>query len=350
MKVNCTFVKQTSLLILFLGYLNSGYHLGAAPRFVMEIRDHEGKISIAGESDAPGHEGAIEVLSFGKSYSTPQGFVPLDTTTIHCGIAIDKAFPKLAAAATGQGGSLAQVDIFYLGDNSLGAPNEAAHMRLHYAQVTGLVVNVKSDALSETNNASDPEATAQLSLYFSKVSWIYQQLDQEGKILLEESTETVAFDGTEDPGFDEDKDGLSNALDDDDDGDQIPDSEETKLGLNPLLDDANNDLDFDRISNRDEWLAGTGLNDPTSFFSIRSITIERTPTGRIAKVTFPVTSNRHYRLLGTTDLKQPFENWTEFVSHDTPTDHSEDEAEVVLGEDVIPQLSNMFLFVEVSNP
>ena len=113
--------------------------LSAAPRFVMEIRDQDGNILIAGESDAPGHPGAIEVVSFGKAYRASEaGFPAVDTTELDLGIVTDKALPKLLEAACSTGSSLPFFDIFYLGDDALGTPGEAAHMRVEHVQVVAV--------------------------------------------------------------------------------------------------------------------------------------------------------------------------------------------------------------------
>ncbi len=72
----------------------------------------------------------------------------------------------------------------------------------------------------------------------------------------------VVIDGN----LDEDGDGLSNADEhvngtdinnSDTDGDGMPDGWEVLYGLDPLLIDANGDADSDGISNYDEYLAGT---------------------------------------------------------------------------------------------
>ncbi|WP_372678590.1 fibronectin type III domain-containing protein [Desulfosarcina sp.] len=48
----------------------------------------------------------------------------------------------------------------------------------------------------------------------------------------------------------------------DNDGDGIPDNWEARFGLNPRVDDGDGDLDQDGISNRDEFRAGLGPDDP----------------------------------------------------------------------------------------
>ena len=57
--------------------------------------------------------------------------------------------------------------------------------------------------------------------------------------------------------LDSDSDGIGNNADLDDDNDGMPDAWETQYGLNPLVDDASEDLDWDGVSNLNEYIAGT---------------------------------------------------------------------------------------------
>ncbi len=318
--------------------------LSAAPRFVMEIRDQDGNILIAGESDAPGHPGAIEVVSFGKAYRASEaGFPAVDTTELDLGIVTDKALPKLLEAACSTGSSLPFFDIFYLGDDALGTPGEAAHMRVEHVQVVAVdLVIGEPNPLGFSQNG-----VVMLSLNFSKVTWIYQTLDPAGGVTEETSSTHVAYENTEDPNFDDDGDGIVNALDDDDDNDGIPDPYENENGLNPLADDANGDLDQDRQKNGHEFLAGTRANDPSSFFAISSLSVEQTAEGRTATVSFPVIANRRYRLVGTMNLAFPRESWMQFDAFDTAPGSPDTTTEVVLNPAILPQLGKMLFAVEV---
>lgn len=59
---------------------------------------------------------------------------------------------------------------------------------------------------------------------------------------------------------DTDSDGLGNVCDDDDDNDLMPDEYENDNGLNPLLDDTALDADGDGLTNYEEYLGGTDVN------------------------------------------------------------------------------------------
>ena len=59
---------------------------------------------------------------------------------------------------------------------------------------------------------------------------------------------------------DTDSDGQGNVCDDDDDNDQMPDSFEIDNGLDPLVDDSALDADGDGLTNLEEYLGGTDVN------------------------------------------------------------------------------------------
>ena len=59
---------------------------------------------------------------------------------------------------------------------------------------------------------------------------------------------------------------------DDSDGDGIGFDEEIALGLNPAIDDRAVDNDNDLLSNAEEVIAGTDLNNATSVFEVVSLT------------------------------------------------------------------------------
>jgi type VI protein secretion system component Hcp len=329
-------------------FLSLAASLSAAPRFVMEIRDHEGSISIPGESDAPGHPGAIEVVSFGKGYTPEQGFPTVETTGIELGVITDQALPLLLNAVA-HGNTLHQVDIFYLGNADKLIPEEAAHMRLEHVQVVEVTPGFGSDNPLGPAFENGPHVT-HLTLNFSQVTWTYQQFDPNGGQTFADSSSYRAYENSEDPAFDDDNDGLHNDVDDDDDNDKIPDSHEKETGTNPTVDDGDADDDNDTQSNYGEWLAGTLANDAGSFFAISSLTIKQTKEGRVATVSFPIIADRHYRLVGTNNLALPRDQWPAFDSFDTDPDIPASDAEVVLNPEILPQLGQMFFAVEVRRP
>jgi hypothetical protein len=70
---------------------------------------------------------------------------------------------------------------------------------------------------------------------------------------------------------DADGDGITDAVDPDDDNDGMPDDYETGEELDPKLNDAHFDKDGDTMSNLSEFLAGTAAGDSNSFLRLRSI-------------------------------------------------------------------------------
>lgn len=93
---------------------------------------------------------------------------------------------------------------------------------------------------------------------------------------------------------DTDGDGVGNNADSDDDGDDIPDDYEIAHGLNPLLDDAAWDFDFDGMSNRDEYLAGTDVGNPNSLLQVERFVVDWPFSVRLIWQTVP---GRIYRVL-----------------------------------------------------
>lgn len=336
---------RAALLPLAAALLALGAQATAAPRFVMEIRDHKGNITLAGASQVLGHEGAIDVVSFGKSFSAASGLPSLDSTALTCGLLLDQTTPALLAATTA-GTTFARVEIFLLGDESTTPRNAPAQVVLEHVQITSLDVRFGQPQTDGPDFATSEAPVAEMSLNFSKISWVYREQDEDGNTLSQSNYELTAFADTEDPGFDDDGDGLNNALDHDDDNDGIPDTWEKQNGTNALVADGGEDSDQDQQNNHAEWLAGTNPHDGSSFFAISAIAVAQTPEGRLATVSFPVIPERHYRLLGTLDPRLPREEWIVFNSFGgTPKGH----ADIVLKPGVLPQLGRLFFQVQVSS-
>ena len=77
---------------------------------------------------------------------------------------------------------------------------------------------------------------------------------------------TDAFPANKNEWLDTDNDLIGNNTDTDDDNDGMPDAFENLYdGLNPLIKDGSDDLDKDRISNLDEYLAGSNPDDKEAF-------------------------------------------------------------------------------------
>ena len=101
---------------------------------------------------------------------------------------------------------------------------------------------------------------------------------------------------------DTDGDGVGNNQDDDDDGDGMTDAYEAANGLQRLVDDAALDEDGDGRPNREEFVAGTRADDPSSRFAVTSV--EPLPGGQVA-LAWDAVGGRVYSILETPDLVTP---------------------------------------------
>lgn len=103
--------------------------------------------------------------------------------------------------------------------------------------------------------------------------------------------------------LDTDSDNVRNMLDDDDDGDGMPDAWEMSNGLNPLVQDADADVDADGSCNLHEYIAGTCPTNSHEKFQIISVNIY---AGGGNVIRWPSVSNRHYGVYWTRDLTDAF--------------------------------------------
>jgi hypothetical protein len=87
----------------------------------------------------------------------------------------------------------------------------------------------------------------------------------------------------------------------DTDGDGLPDDYELANDLDPNNgDDADIDSDGDGMTNKEEFIAGTDLNDPDSYLRIEQLSLD----GDVA-IEFLARSNRTYRVEFTDSLDNP---------------------------------------------
>ena len=97
-----------------------------------------------------------------------------------------------------------------------------------------------------------------------------------------------------------DGDGIIDALDPDDDNDQLPDTWETAYAMNPWYNlEAHLDPDVDRFTTLQEYIADTHPRDHTSYLWLR---IESTADPAVRTLSFPSSSARRYRIESTGTL------------------------------------------------
>jgi hypothetical protein len=202
--------------------------------------------------------------------------------------------------------------------------------------------------LGNVGGTEDPVPMEEITLGYTEVEWTYRQTDGVGVVIDRTNAVLALAKATDDPTFDDDHDGVPNDLDLDDDNDGLDDEDELAGGSNPFLDDADEDLDGDRQSNRHEVVAGTRMDDSTDYFGIEKITHRHTPAGLQVTVSLPVKGGRHYRLLGSPDPSLPREDWIVIDEFDQPQDSPETGADIELNPDLLKGGRQLFFRVEVS--
>ena len=294
MNFNLRSLRQVALPAFAAAALLSSIGIAdGKPRFVLRVADHDGSTLFEGTSSEPGHEDWLDVLAFGTATQTTtseDGTASIPCTqgdfTFHK--RIDRTTPLFQQACL-NGLLLPAVQIKYLGNEGDPATGfEPLTIELRHVQVFGYRMN------GLFQEAGDPLPTEEVTLGYTEVEWTYLRTTSNGA-LERSNTSLATFLATEDPAFDDDKDGLTNDLDDDDDNDGIADTKEVEEGTNPFLNDADGDLDGDRQSNGDEAIAGTRMDDASDFFGIESIRSRRTPEGLQMTVSFPVKEGRRIR-------------------------------------------------------
>lgn len=348
MKTNNQKTRGGSVLSLATATaLLMGVSEGSAAQFLLRIADRDGATMIPGESEAVSHHDWIDVHAFGtgarrvkSADGTTGGSLEAHDFSFHK--RIDKSTPLLQKACF-TGLLLPAVQIKY-NEESLGTPNVQSPLsvELHHVGVTGY----------HTNSTGEGIPTEEISLNYTEIEWTYIQRDEKGNDLDVVTTEFALFLATEDPGFDDDNDGIHNGLDSDDDNDGIPDEAEVRLGSDPFFDDADEDLDGDGQSNSVEAIANTKMNDASDYFGIQRIRRSMVPNaaGEMEArtiVSFPVSGGRHYRLLASPDPSLPKDAWIVLDEFDHPEGSPEDNADIELSPRVTNNASRIFFRVEV---
>ena len=132
----------------------------------------------------------------------------------------------------------------------------------------------------------------------------------------------------------------------DNDGDSLPNSFEMQFGLDPNSPiDAEQDLDQDGFTNREEYLAGTDPSDTTDRFRVR--TLQDSPTELV--VSWPSIEGRTYTVLWSTDMQ----TW---ATHSVVVAEGEDQpvtinkAAIDVLDGVIGNLGELFVKIRIEEP
>ena len=317
----------------------------ATPRLALRIATStDGSESIPGESASAGHEGWINAIAFGQGFRQVPGTSLGSLGDFSFVKELDKATPKLQEACC-KGTNFPSVTIHWL-DEMANTPTGGVTVELRDVSVIRCRLGNGSLDPFLTDAADGGVPTEEVTLAYSEVIWHYNRPGAGGSVAESEFAHDTEM-GTLDPASDDDRDGLHNAIDEDDDNDQVPDRYEVAHQLDPFDDDADLDNDHDKRSNRDEFIANTGANDPSSFFGIDSLRFARTSDGVEGHVSFPVAGGRSYRLMASPDLRLPRDQWFTIDAFDLPADSPEVAADVILSPAMLNNAGKLFFEVEI---
>ena len=229
---------------------------------------------VEGESVDAQHLDWIDVLSVDWGFAMT-GAPPVSAhAELVCTKELDKSSPKLAESVC-NGTVYDVVDIDFT-RTVRGSAEIYSHYRLYNCTVGSIRTHI-----SGTNA---PRET--ISLNYERIEWEYLRLDPASgaplgrhAIYLARLLDQCFIDGDD---INSDHDALTNDLDPDDDNDGIPDAYEDANGLIRFIDDADGDLDGDKMSNFAESIAGTSANDASSVFRMTTFRHGSNETGRLS--------------------------------------------------------------------
>jgi type VI secretion system Hcp family effector len=234
-----------------------------------------------GEVTAPPYVNWIQVDSF--SYGVAKA---TNSTPRHSAVFVakqtDKASPKLAELCN-KGHRIPSVKIEFT--------KSAGSQLTRYYQIA------LKDALVSTydSGSGGDRPTETVSFVYSRIDWTYTEFDTRDVAVTNRAaywdlSKGVGGQSVTPVGQDTDGDGIPDVDDPDDDNDGMPDSYEQAFGLNPLLNDANQDLDGDRMTNYEEYVAGTDPSQATSNFRVSATQVDATT----ARLTWTSTAGKSY--------------------------------------------------------
>lgn len=236
---------------------------------------------LPGESRNARHAGWMEVSSFLQGVerlSAPDAPTLQDVTLTKD---VDRSSPLLLLRCA-DGGTIKQATFECV--RPLGS-DRLAYLKVRLGEVTIAAVAVQGSRVARPRE--------KVSLRFARAAWTYLVFDARGRQLQDLTCSWDRATGT----------GTGALPAPDSDADGLPDDYERLYGLDPARDESDGDLDGDGVSNLEEFHAGTRPNSPDSVLRTTGLTLGN---GRV-QIRWNAVPGRAYRLLGATNLDQPFE-------------------------------------------
>jgi type VI protein secretion system component Hcp len=163
-----------------------------------------------------------------------------------------------------------------------------AYLQFYKMMLTGVQIS----SVQTSGEAGASELTESVSMSYGQIAWSYTQVEPPGNGM---PAYTATWNLTTTNGT-----YSTNVLDTDFDG--MPDTYESANGLNPNVNDANDDLDHDGLTNYQEFLAGTNPNNANSVFRVSRINLA---SGQV-RITWNSVAGKTYTISAASQVNGPY--------------------------------------------